>query len=101
MIKSENMLGKNDKICKVKYNGEILYNVLLNKHSTLTINNLVCETLHPNSIVAKFYNSCNNISTTDKNKIINRINRTYKKPVKINSYKKTSSSYSPLFLTNY
>jgi uncharacterized repeat protein (TIGR03803 family) len=39
----------------VKYRGEILYNVLLENYSTMNINNLICETLHPDNIIAKLY----------------------------------------------
>jgi hypothetical protein len=39
----------------VKYTGEVLYNVLLETYSTMNINNMTCETLHPNNIIAKMY----------------------------------------------
>ena len=42
---------------KVKYNGEILYNVLLDTYSKMNINNLMCETLHPDNRIAKLYNN--------------------------------------------
>jgi hypothetical protein len=45
------------KVKKVPYNGEILYNVLLKNYATLQVNNLVCETLHPDNIIAKLYNN--------------------------------------------
>ena len=37
----------------VDYNGETLFNVLLKKHDKMMINNLICETLHPENIAAK------------------------------------------------
>ena len=40
-------------IKKVKYSGEILYNVLLAEYGTIQVNGLTCETLHPNNAVAK------------------------------------------------
>jgi hypothetical protein len=42
---------------KYKYNGEILYNVLMEEHETMNVNNLICETLHPDNIIAKLYRS--------------------------------------------
>jgi len=39
----------------VKYNGEILYNVLLERHYTMKVHNLICETLDPQNKVALFY----------------------------------------------
>jgi hypothetical protein len=40
-------------ITKVKYNGEILYNVLLGTYGRMQVNGLSCETLHPNNRIAK------------------------------------------------
>jgi hypothetical protein len=39
----------------VPYYGEPLYNVLLEQQSTMTINGLICETLHPDNLIAKLY----------------------------------------------
>ena len=36
----------------IPYNGEILYNVLMEKHEMMTVNNMVCETLHPATYIA-------------------------------------------------
>lgn len=44
-----------EKVKKVKYNGETLYNVLLANYGLMVVNNLVCETLHPENIIAKLY----------------------------------------------
>jgi hypothetical protein len=44
-------------IAKVAYAGEVLYNVLLDKYTTMKVNNLVCETLHPDNDIAKLYRS--------------------------------------------
>jgi len=40
---------------KVKYGGEILYNVLLEEYGTMSVNNLRCETLEPTSEIACLY----------------------------------------------
>ena len=50
-------LTRSNKVKKVKYNGELLYNVLLANYGTLQVNNLVCETLHPDNLIAKLYNN--------------------------------------------
>jgi alpha-tubulin suppressor-like RCC1 family protein len=57
MVKSKNLLDLNNKgIYKVKYNGSLLYNVLLqDKHDKMIVNNLICETLDPKNGIAKFY----------------------------------------------
>ena len=68
------------KICKgvefIRYNGETLYNVLLDKHSVMTINNLVCETLHPENVMAKIYGG--NFNTAEKCKLLERLSTTVK-----------------------
>ena len=40
---------------KVPYDGEFLYNILFKTYRTVTVNNLVCESLHPKSRVAMLY----------------------------------------------
>jgi len=40
---------------KVPYYGEVLYNILFKTYRTVTVNNLVCESLHPKSRVAALY----------------------------------------------
>ena len=36
-------------------NNEILYNILLEKHDKMIVNNLIVETLNPKNLVAKSY----------------------------------------------
>lgn len=40
---------------KVKYHGETLYNVLLETHEKMIVNNMLVETLHPENKVAKLF----------------------------------------------
>jgi len=54
---AEKFLSLSKKVTKVKYNGELLYNVLLENHGNMQVNNLVCETLHPDNLIAKLYNN--------------------------------------------
>uniref|UniRef100_A0A6C0IVE5 IPT/TIG domain-containing protein n=1 Tax=viral metagenome TaxID=1070528 RepID=A0A6C0IVE5_9ZZZZ len=42
-------------IYKIKYSGEILYNILLDKHDKMIVNNLICETLNHKNGIAKMY----------------------------------------------
>ena len=74
IFKANDLLNGNTGIYKVNYNGDILYNILLDKYSVINVNNLLCETLHPNNIVAKLYKNYNNISEKDKAKLIKEIN---------------------------
>ena len=57
MIKARDLADMCKNVKKVSYNGETLYNVLLEKHSKMLVNNMICETLHPENISAKFAKS--------------------------------------------
>jgi len=53
MTKACELVGLCDGITSIHYDGQTLYNVLLEKHGKMMINNLICETLHPNNIMAR------------------------------------------------
>jgi hypothetical protein len=55
MIMAKDFIGKYENIYKVKYENQILYNILLKKYDKMIVNNLICETLHPNNMIAKLY----------------------------------------------
>jgi hypothetical protein len=57
LVPAERLLDYSSAIKKIKYNGEYLYNVLLDTHSRINVNGLICETLHPKNPVAKIYNN--------------------------------------------
>jgi len=61
MVKAKDLIDMCEGVTKIPYNGEPLYNVLLKKHDKMMVNNLICETLDPNNIMAKIcsgkYNS--------------------------------------------
>lgn len=42
-----------DKVNKIPHNNEKLYNVLMEKHDIMCINNMICETLHPDNILVE------------------------------------------------
>jgi N-acetylneuraminic acid mutarotase len=56
MCTAKSLLHKNKDVVKVKYTGEFLYNVLMEEYSTMNVNNLTCETLHPENPIARLYN---------------------------------------------
>jgi hypothetical protein len=62
MISARHFLTGFKNVTKVAYNNEFLYNVLLDEHSRMQINNLTCETLHPRSEVAKLHTNNNHIN---------------------------------------
>jgi hypothetical protein len=53
MCKAKNFVDDYEGVTLVKYTGETLYNVLLEEHGNMKINNLVCETLDANNLAAK------------------------------------------------
>lgn len=76
LVPAYRLLDYSDKVKKVPYDGDILYNVLLEEYSTLVVNNMVCETLHPENLIAKLYN--NNMGIEYKNDMINIMNNSLK-----------------------
>lgn len=44
-----------DNIVKISYSGEVLYNIVLENHTFIVVNNLIVETLSPNNIISKIY----------------------------------------------
>lgn len=57
LIKADKFLDVIKNVKKIEYNGEILYNILLENYDTIEVNNLICETLHPDNIIAKLYST--------------------------------------------
>lgn len=73
MTAAQNLPNSN----KIPYDGQPLYNVLLENYSTMTVNNLTVETLNPRSNIAILYKfiTTNNIDTVGKNKLICLLNQ--------------------------
>ena len=60
---------------KIKYSGETLYNVLMEDHYKIKVNNLTCETLDPQNIVAKLYTKNCKYSPKIRKQIISLLDR--------------------------
>jgi len=71
-IRSEDLVNMSSNVYRIKYHGETLYNVLLDKHDKMMVNNLICETLHPANIMAKI--CCGKYTTEEKKKIYAELN---------------------------
>jgi len=56
MVKAKDLVGQIEDITLVKYTGEILYNILMDEHDKMVINNLIVETMHPEHRLSKLYN---------------------------------------------
>ena len=68
---------------KIPYNGEILYNVLLEENGVMIVNNVICETLNINNVIAHLYNSSN----------IDKITMLLNKTTNMDEYKKIALTY--------
>jgi hypothetical protein len=55
MVEAFRFLGHFKGVKPHQYNKEILYNILLDTHDLIKVNGLICETLHPNNIIAKLF----------------------------------------------
>ena len=77
MVPANHFLTLSNGVRKVKYSGELLYNVLLSKPSTMYVNNILCETLDPENIIAKLYKS--KYSQTYKQNIVYLLNESFRK----------------------
>jgi hypothetical protein len=67
MMPANNFVKLYENVYKIPYKGEILYNVLMEEHEKLLVNNLICETLHPNNRIAKLYEKYINKNDINKN----------------------------------
>jgi uncharacterized delta-60 repeat protein len=72
LIEAYRFIGRLRGVYYVKYNGELLYNILMNKHYVININNLKVETLYPKNVIARLYT--NNYSLQEKKNIILKMN---------------------------
>jgi hypothetical protein len=89
MMKAKDLIDLCDGVTKIPYNGEILYNVLMEKHDKMLVNNLICETLDPTNIMAKICGGKYN--DAEQNKICLELNNIIKSN-NISAYKKLYDS---------
>jgi hypothetical protein len=72
MMRSEDLVEKCEGVYRKKYERETLYNVLMEKHDKMMINNLICETLDPRNIMAKICGG--KYTKREKKKICDELN---------------------------
>jgi uncharacterized membrane protein len=73
LVSAYRFLDYTDTVKKVTYNGETLYNILLaDDYGTINVNNLICETLHPENIIAKLYRQ--NYTDTERTALVYQMN---------------------------
>jgi hypothetical protein len=74
MIKAMNFVGNVAGVSSVKYSGEILYNVLLETHDKMVVNNLICETLHPKNPYAKIFTAMKDLNGDEQREVVEALN---------------------------
>jgi len=85
MIKAKDLVGLVDKVTRVPYNGEPLYNVLLETHDQMKVNNMIVETLHPEHKIAQLYQLLKMAKPEQRGEIIalyNKLDREHKAAAK-------------------
>jgi len=75
MIKASEFVAKYKNVYKIKYTGEILYNVLMENYDRILVNNLICETLHPHSVIAQLYANFSHYNLEKQCILIKKYNR--------------------------
>ena len=74
MMRAKDFINDFENVKQIKYSGEILYNVLLKEHNKMIVNNLICETLHPENSVAKLYKVLETLTPEKQYKLIEKVN---------------------------
>ena len=72
-IQAYRFIGHFENVHKIEYNKELLYNILMDGYIAIKANNLICESLHPNNIIAKLYTD--DINENYRNHIIKILNK--------------------------
>ena len=78
MIKAKELLNKVENVYKIKYTGEVLYNILLEEHDKMIVNNLICETLSPDNNILDFYKILDTLPIEKHADVIVKINENIK-----------------------
>lgn len=74
MRQAKEFVGLNDKVYKINYRKEVLYNVLMEEPDKMVVNNLICETLDPINGIAKLYRVLQKLNPKEQNYLINKYN---------------------------
>lgn len=106
LIEANKFIGRLPGIYYKKYNNEILYNILMEKHYIIKINNMKVETLNPNNFVAQLYTK--NYTPEEKTEIILKMNKKTNEISYINynsnqlrNIQYTKRNYNKKILPNY
>ena len=81
MIKATNFIGKYENVYKLRYKNNILYNILLENYDKMIVNNLICETLHPDNTIAKLYRLLPKYNLEQQCQMIKKYNKVASKKI--------------------
>jgi len=94
MIKARDFVGRIENVTKIKYTGEVLYNVLMEEYEKMVVNNLTVETLHPNNIIAKLYNAFPTLDLEEKTDLVKYVNECVRDEYCVKRELKKTKSYA-------
>ena len=66
MIKAIDFVSKVPHVTTIPYNRELLYNILMETYSIVNVNNMPCETLHPQNAISIAYKEKYKLSNNKK-----------------------------------
>jgi hypothetical protein len=92
MMKAKEFLKThNESVSKVPYKGTVLYNVLMEEHDKMLVNNLICETLHPENYVAQMHHALKVLTPRQRVEFIQKVNKEIIKRDLFSTFKKSEA----------
>ena len=65
MYEAHELLESVENVLKLEYAGEKMYNILMDEHEKILVNNMICETLHPDHPFAMRYQPVKKVSNVE------------------------------------
>jgi surface protein len=102
MILAKDFVKHMENVKKIPYNGEIVYNILLEKYDKMVVNNLICNTMPTNNLLSILYIMLSHVNESEKHNLIEAYNNVvmkkyYKKDDRYKdvTVKRCSKKYKP------
>ena len=75
MMQARDFVGKYENVKNTRYRGETLYNVLMEDHEKMLVNNLICETLNPKNAIVEVYKFIDKLNPKEQESFIKANNK--------------------------
>ena len=75
MMQARDFVGKYENVKNIRYRGETLYNVLMEDHEKMLVNNLICETLNPKNAIVEVYKFIDKLNPKEQESFIKANNK--------------------------